>query len=105
MIESDADFLILLVHVFVSCPPDHDWLLKTRKNWFVNVFKIHDYIGNAAAIRLTAIFFLTGCDTASYLYRKSKKAILERVSKDILNLLYEQQSTSIYNASMKIENI
>ena len=47
----------------------------------VNVSKIHDYIGNAVAITLPAMFVLTGCDTVSYFYRKSNKTILERVVK------------------------
>ena len=80
-IASDTDILILTVHVFASRLPDHDWFLKTKKNQFVNVFKIHDYIGNAVAIPLPTMFILTGCDTVSYFYRKSKKAILERVLK------------------------
>ena len=87
----------------------------------MNVSKIHDYIGNAVAITLPAMFVLTGCDAVSYFYRKSKKAILERILKqevlewllltvrkyevnDSLQLLYEQPSTGIHNASMKIEN-
>ena len=55
--------------------------LQTKKNQFVNVSKIHDYISNAVAITLLAMFVLTGCDTVSYFYRKSKSAILEGVLK------------------------
>ena len=55
--------------------------LQTKKNQFVNVSEIHDYISNAAAITLLAMFVLTGCDTVSYFYRKSKSAILEGVLK------------------------
>ena len=47
----------------------------------MNVSKIYDYIANAVAITLPAMFVITGCDTVSYFYRKSKKAILERVLK------------------------
>ena len=31
-----------------------------KKNQFLNVSKIHDYIGNAVAMKLTAMFVLTG---------------------------------------------
>ena len=55
--------------------------LQTKKNQFVNVSKIHDYISNAVAITLLAMFVLTGCDTVSYFYRKSKSSILEGVLK------------------------
>ena len=55
--------------------------LQTKKNQFVNVFKIHDYISNAVAITVLAMFVLTGCDTVSYFYHKSKSAILEGVLK------------------------
>ena len=81
VIASDTDILILIVYVFVSRLSNHDWFLQTKKNQFVNVSKIHDYIGNAVAIMQAAMFVLTGCDTVRYLYRKSKKAILERVLK------------------------
>ena len=47
----------------------------------MNVSKNHDYIGNAVAITFSAMFVLTGCDTASYFHRKFKKAILEQVLK------------------------
>ena len=46
-----------------------------------NVFKIHEYIGNTAAITLPTTFVLTGRRTVSYFYRKSRKAILERFLK------------------------
>ena len=81
VIASDTDILILMVHVFASRLPDHDWFLQIKKNQFVNVSKIHDYIANAVAVTLPAMFVITGCDTVSYFYRKSKKAILERVLK------------------------
>ena len=77
----DTNMLILMVHVFASRLSDHDWFLQTKKNQFVNISKIHEYISNAVAITLPAIFVLTDCDTASYFYRKSKKAILEWVLK------------------------
>ena len=81
VIASDTDILILMVHVCASRLPDHDWFLQIKKNQFVNVSKIHDYIANAVAITLPAMFVITGCDTVSYFYRNSKKAILERVLK------------------------
>ena len=77
----DTDILILIVHVFASCLPDHDWFLKTKKNQFVNVSKIHYYIDNAVAMTLPTMFVLTGCYTVSYFYSKFKKAILEGVFK------------------------
>ena len=77
VIALDTDILILLVHVFASCLLDHDWFLQIKKNQFLKVSKIHDYIGNAVAITLPGMFVLTGCDTVSYFYRKSKKAIPE----------------------------
>ena len=52
MTASDTDILTLMVNVFASRLPDLDWFLKTKKNQFVNVSKIHDYIGNAVAITL-----------------------------------------------------
>ena len=66
-----------MVHVLASRFPDHDWFLKAKKKRFANVPKIHGNIDNAVAVTLRAIFFLTGCDTVGYLFRKSKKAILE----------------------------
>ena len=68
VIASDTDILIIVVHVFASGLPDHDWFLQTRKNQFVNVSKVHDYIGNAVAMTLPAMFVLAGCDTVSYFY-------------------------------------
>ena len=50
VIASDTDILIFIVHVFVSRLSDHDWFLQTKKNQFVNVSKIHNYIANAVAI-------------------------------------------------------
>ena len=41
VIASDTDILILMVHLFASRLPDHDWFLQTKKNQFVNVSKIH----------------------------------------------------------------
>ena len=76
VIASDNDILMLMVHVCSSRLPDHDWFLQTKKNHFVNVSKIHDYIGNAVAITLLEIFVLTCCGTVSYFYLKSKKATL-----------------------------
>ena len=81
VIALDTDILILMVHVFASRLPDHDFISQTNKKQFVNVSKIHDYISNTVAITLPAMFVLTGCDAVSYFYRKSKKAILERVLK------------------------
>ena len=68
-----------MVHVFVSCLPDCDWFLQTKKDQFVNVCKIYEYIDNAVGIMLPTMFILTGCDTVSYFYRKSEKAIFERI--------------------------
>ena len=47
----------------------------------MNVSKIHEYIGNVVAITLPAMIVLTVCDTVSYFYCKSKKAIVEQVLK------------------------
>ena len=68
VIASDTDILILMVHVFASRLPDHDYFLQTNKVKFVDISKIFDYIGNTAAITLPV----------SYFYRKPKKAITER---------------------------
>ena len=81
VISLDTEILTLMVRVFGSRLLDHDWFLQTKKNQFVNVSKILDYIGNAVAITLPAMFILTGCDTGSYFYRYSKTAILEQVLK------------------------
>ena len=59
VISLDANTFILMVHVFVSRLPDHDWILRTQKNHFLNASKIHDYIGNAVTITLPAMFILT----------------------------------------------
>ena len=75
MNASDTDILILMVYVFASHLPDHGWFLQTKENQFVNVSKINDYISKAVAITLPTMFVLTDCDTVSYFYRKSKKAI------------------------------
>ena len=50
VIALDTAILILMMHLFTSRLPDHDWFLQTKKNQFVNVSKIHDYIGKAVAI-------------------------------------------------------
>ena len=76
VIATDTD--ILMVYAFASRLPDHDWFLKIRQNKFVNVSKIHDYIGNTVSVVVPAMFVLTGCDTVSYLFRRSKKTIFER---------------------------
>ena len=68
-----------MVHVFASHLPDRDWFLQTKKDQFVNVSKIYDYIDNAVGIMLPTMFILTCCDTVSYFYRKYGKAIFERV--------------------------
>ena len=81
VIALDTDILILMVHVFESRHSDHDWFIKTKKNQLVNVSKIHEYISNAVAITLPAMFILNGCDKMSYFYRKTKKAIFKRVLK------------------------
>ena len=52
MTASDTDILTLMVNVFASRLPDLDWFLQTKKNQFVNVSKIHNYIGNAVTITL-----------------------------------------------------
>ena len=62
--------MLLMLLMVASRLPDHDWFLKSKKNQFLNVTKIHDYIGNAVATTLPAIFVLTGRDTVSYFYRK-----------------------------------
>ena len=41
VVASDTDILILMVHLFASHLPDHDWFLQTKKNQFVNVSKIY----------------------------------------------------------------
>ena len=46
VISLDANTFILMVHVFASRLPDHDWILRIQKNHFLNASKIHDYIGN-----------------------------------------------------------
>ena len=76
VIASNTDILILMLHVFASRLPDHDWFLQTKKKQFGNVYKIRNYIGNAVAITLPSMFVLTSCDTVSYFYRQSKKALL-----------------------------
>ena len=82
VIASNTDILTLMLHVFAPRLFHYDPFLLTKKYHFVNVSKIYDHItGKAAAITLLAMFFLTSCDTVSYFYRKSKRAILEWVLK------------------------
>ena len=40
VISLDTDILIVMVQVFTSRLPDHDWFLQTKKNHFVNVSKM-----------------------------------------------------------------
>ena len=58
VISLDTEILTLMVRVFGSRLLDHDWFLQTKKNQFVNVSKILDYIGKTVAIKLQAIFVL-----------------------------------------------
>ena len=82
VIASNTDILTLMLHVFAPRLFHYDPFLLTKKYHFVNVSKIYDHItGKAAAITLLAMFFLTSCDTVSYFYRNSKRAILEWVLK------------------------
>ena len=60
-----------IVHVFGSRHPDLYWFLQTKKNQFVNVPKIHNYIGMAVEITMPAMFVHTACDIVNYFYRKS----------------------------------
>ena len=60
VIAVDTDILILTTRVFSSHLPDRDWFLQTKKTQFANVSKIHEYIYNAVAIMLSAMFVLTG---------------------------------------------
>ena len=39
---------------------------KPKNNQFVNVSKIHNYIGNSVTITLPSMFILTGCDIVNY---------------------------------------
>ena len=52
-----TDILILMAHVFLSHLPDRDWFLQIKKNQFMNVCKIHKYIGNAV-VSYISIYFL-----------------------------------------------
>ena len=81
VIALDSDMLVFMIHVCESRLLDHDWFLQAKKNQSVNVSRIREYIGNVLAITFPAMFLLTGCDTVSYFYRKSNKAIFERVLK------------------------
>ena len=117
VIATDTDILILMVYAFASRLPDHDWFLKIKQNKFVNVSKIHDYIGNTVSLVVPAMFVLTGCDTVSYLFRRSKKTIFERglkkedlaVSTDTLhsNLrpLYHVESSRIHRSICSIYRV
>ena len=94
VIASDTGILLLMVHVFASHLPDHDWFLQTKKNQFVNVSKIHEYIGNSAAITLPAMFVLTGCDTVTYFYVSPRKPYLSLEARSILSDFGEHTSLS-----------
>ena len=78
VVTSGINILFLMVHVFAFRLPEHDQFLKTKKNQFVNIYKIHDYIRNAVAITLLSMFVLLGCNPMNYFYLKT---ILERVLK------------------------
>ena len=110
----NTGILILIEYVFASRLPDHDWSLQTTttttttKKQFLNVSKIHDYTGNAVAITLPAMFFLTSCDTMSYFYCMYKKAIFEHVLKqEILSaeLLSDLSEHTHHLETLEDENI
>ena len=82
VIASDTDILVLLIYAFAFRLPAHDWYLQIKKDQFVNVSKLHDFTGNAVALILPAMFVITGCDTVSYFFRKSKKVVFERLLKE-----------------------
>ena len=81
VIASDTDILILMVYAFASRLPTNDWYMQINRDQFVNISKIHDFTGNPVALILPAMFVITGCDTVSYFFRKSKKAVFEKVLK------------------------
>ena len=72
---------MLMVCAFAYLLPNHDWFLQTQKEKLVNISKIPDHIGNAISLVIPSLFVLIGCDTVSFFFRKSKKAIFDRVLK------------------------
>ena len=90
IIPSDTDILILcymylhFASYYGTCIcmyfPIITGFYKPKKK-FVNASKIHDNIWNAIAITLPVMFVFNNCDTVSYFYHKSKKAILGQVLK------------------------
>ena len=79
VIAKDTDILVILVYSFALTIPNNNWFLQTDKDQYVNISAIHDHIGNEVSLILPSFFTLTGCDTVSYFFRKSKKCIFDKV--------------------------
>ena len=80
-IATDSDILICMIYAFSLLLPDHDWFIQTSPEKLVNISKIHDHFGREICLIIPSFFILTGCDTVSFFFRKTKKAVFQRVLK------------------------
>ena len=75
VIALDTDILILMAHVFPSCLPDHDWFLQRKKNQYVNVSKIHDYIERVLKQEALAVELLSDLGEHTHLSETSEEKL------------------------------
>lgn len=76
---SDTDIFMLMIYLFGQHVPNINWYMEIEKGNFIDISQIYDELGNKVSSILHFMFILTGCDTVSYLYRRSEKLIFDRI--------------------------
>ena len=81
VIATDSDILRCMIYAFSLLLPDNDWFLQASLEKLVNISKIHEHFGREICLIISSFFVLTGCATVSFFFRKTKKAVSQRVLK------------------------
>ena len=77
------NILILIIYAYAVQQPEHDWYMKTGKDTFVSIRKIHEKFDITTWLLLPQFHAVTGCDRVSYFFNVSKRVVFERASSGI----------------------
>ena len=79
VVAKDTDILVLLVWAYVHFNVKYKWYFSFEKHEFSDVSVICDHYGVEVCENLLRFHAITGCDTASYMYRVTKVNVFNKI--------------------------
>ena len=83
VVANDTDVLVLLVWAYTHFKVPYKWYFMYEKGSYADISVICNHFGDNVCESIHLFHAITGCDTASYMFRVGKKSAFQKLLKNV----------------------